>query len=65
LEAIPLGELREISDAFGEDFASNVTLEKTLDCHDVAGGTARAQVAAALDAMDARLKALEAEDGNA
>ena len=65
LEAIPLGELREISDAFGEDFASNVTLEKTLDCHDVAGGTARAQVAAALDAMDARLKSLEAEDGNA
>ncbi len=57
LEAIPLGELREISEAFGEDFAASVTLEKTLDCHDVTGGTARARVAAALDAMDARLKA--------
>jgi argininosuccinate lyase len=48
LDAIPLAELRGLSAAFGEDFFASITLEATLDCHDVSGGTARARVRAAL-----------------
>ena len=35
-------ELRQFGDEFGEDFYAAVTLDATLDCHDVIGGTARA-----------------------
>ena len=53
LDAIPLAELQTLSEAFGEDFFAAITLEATLDCHDVIGGTARARVRAALtDARD-------------
>jgi argininosuccinate lyase len=52
LDAISLAELRGLSAAFGEDFFAAITLEATLDCHDVSGGTARARVRAAL--TDAR-----------
>jgi argininosuccinate lyase len=50
LNDLTLQELRTLSDAFAEDFFAAITLEATLDCHDVAGGTARARVAAALAA---------------
>ena len=46
-----------ISDAFGEDFYANVTLEAVLDCHDVTGGTARSRVAEALAAMEQSIEA--------
>ncbi len=52
LEHLTLDELRSICPEFGEDFFAAITLEATLDCHDVIGGTARTRVAAAL--ADAR-----------
>ena len=52
LQHLTLDELRNISPEFGEDFFQAITLEATLDCHDVIGGTARHRVAAAL--ADAR-----------
>jgi argininosuccinate lyase len=52
LQHLTLDELRSISPAFDEDFFAAITLEGTLDCHDVIGGTARHRVAAAL--ADAR-----------
>ena len=42
-----------------------ITLEATLDCHDVPGGTARAQVREALEATGARVQALAARHGEA
>ncbi len=50
LNDLTLEELRGLSDAFAEDFFAAITLEATLDCHDVAGGTARTRVAEALAA---------------
>jgi argininosuccinate lyase len=52
LQHLTLDELRTITPEFGEDFFQAITLEATLDCHDVIGGTARHRVAAAL--ADAR-----------
>jgi len=59
LHQMALADLRAISDAFGEDFYANVTLEAVLDCHDVTGGTARKKVAEALAAMEQNLKRLQ------
>jgi argininosuccinate lyase len=50
LNDLTLEELRTFSGAFAEDFFAAITLEATLDCHDVVGGTARLRVAAALAA---------------
>jgi argininosuccinate lyase len=55
LNDLKLEELRGLSDAFAEDFFEAITLEATLDCHDVVGGTARARVAEALAAAKHRL----------
>lgn len=44
LDGLTLEELRELSPAFDPDFFSAITLQATLDCHDVPGGTARARV---------------------
>jgi heme-degrading monooxygenase HmoA len=55
LNAIPLTELRKLSDYFAEDFFTAITLRATLDCHDVTGGTNTARVAEALAAAKARL----------
>lgn len=52
LQHLTLDELRSISPEFSEDFFDAITLEATLDCHNVIGGTARTRVAAAL--ADAR-----------
>jgi argininosuccinate lyase len=60
LDAISLTELQALSDAFGEDFAAAITLEATLDCHDVMGGTARARVHAALTEARERLSSVVA-----
>jgi argininosuccinate lyase len=56
LNDLKLDELRQLSDAFAEDFYDAITLEATLDCHDVIGGTARARVAAALAAAKQNLE---------
>jgi argininosuccinate lyase len=50
LNDLTLEELRTLSEAFAEDFFAAITLEATLDCHDVFGGTARTRVATALAA---------------
>ncbi|WP_213803644.1 argininosuccinate lyase [Granulicella sp. dw_53] len=48
LEALTLEELKQFGDQFAEDFYTAITVEATLDCHDVVGGTARRRVHAAL-----------------
>ena len=55
LNDLKLEELRTLSEVFAGDFYDAITLEATLDCHDVIGGTARAQVAKALAAAKRRL----------
>ena len=52
LGALTLPELQQFGPEFGEDFYESITLEATLDCHDVIGGTARQRVQQAL--VDAR-----------
>jgi argininosuccinate lyase len=44
LDGLTLEELRQFSPAFEQDFFAAITLEATLDCHDVVGGTARSRV---------------------
>src|SRR5207302_6270793 len=51
---LTLDELRTISPEFGEDFFQAITLEATLDCHDVIGGTARTRVRTALEEAKSR-----------
>jgi argininosuccinate lyase len=55
---LSLDELRQFGAEFGEDFYAAVTLDATLDCHDVTGGTARARVRQALDSAATRIAAL-------
>jgi argininosuccinate lyase len=54
LQHLTLDELRTITPEFGEDFFQAITLEATLDCHDVIGGTARARVRTALQEAKSR-----------
>jgi argininosuccinate lyase len=56
LNDLKLEELHTLSNAFAEDFFDAITLEATLDCHDVVGGTARTHVAAALAAAKQNLE---------
>ena len=55
---LSLEELRQFGPEFAEDFFAAITLEATLDCHDVIGGTARARVHAALAETRQRVEAL-------
>ncbi|MDQ2834805.1 MAG: argininosuccinate lyase, partial [Acidobacteriota bacterium] len=48
LHQLTLEELRTLDPHFAEDFFAAITLEATLDCHDVLGGTNRTRVATAL-----------------
>ena len=64
LGALSLSELQEIEPLFAEDFYQAVTLQATLDCHDVLGGTARARVKTALAETEARVQALIARRGS-
>jgi argininosuccinate lyase len=45
---LSLEELKQFGPEFEQDFFAAVTLEATLDCHDVIGGTARQRVREAL-----------------
>ena len=58
LNHLTLAELRQFGGEFGEDFFAAITLDATLDCHDVIGGTARQRVQQALDATSERIAAL-------
>jgi argininosuccinate lyase len=55
LDGLSLEELHQLSPAFDQDFYSSITLQATIDCHDVIGGTARARVRDALSAARTRL----------
>jgi argininosuccinate lyase len=58
LGELTLDELKQFGPEFEQDFFAAVTLEATLDCHDVIGGTARARVREALIAAEGRVSAL-------
>jgi argininosuccinate lyase len=58
LEDLSLEELKKIAPEFGEDFYAAVTLEATLACHDVPGGTAPGQVKMALETAREQLSRL-------
>jgi argininosuccinate lyase len=58
---LSLDELRQFGDEFAEDFYAAVTLDATLDCHDVTGGTARERVREALHAAELRVALLNAK----
>lgn len=62
LNALPLGDLQQLSDYFAEDFFSAITLKATVDCHDVIGGTATHRVAEALTAAKARISKLTTDN---
>jgi len=55
LNALPLADLQTLSEHFAEDFFAAITLQATLDCHDVIGGTATTRVAEALAAARTRI----------
>ncbi len=59
---LSLHELRQFGAEFDQDFYAAVTLDATLDCHDVIGGTARARVHQALEDAAARVAALTKND---
>ena len=59
LGELSLDELRQFGSEFGEDFYAAVTLEATLDCHNVTGGTASNRVKLAVDDAAARVAALK------
>ncbi len=63
LGQLSLHQLQAIEPLFGEDVYAAITLQATLDCHDVVGGTARARVRAALTEAEARLQMLQQRHG--
>jgi len=64
LGELTLEELRQFGPEFEQDFYASITLEATLDCHDVIGGTARHRVRQALADARERLEAQPEEVGD-
>jgi argininosuccinate lyase len=58
LRDLTINELRAFGPEFDEDFFSAISLNATLDCHDVIGGTARERVHQALTEASERITAL-------
>jgi argininosuccinate lyase len=58
LRNLTINELRAFGPEFDEDFFSAITLNATLDCHNVIGGTARERVHQALAAASDRIAAI-------
>jgi argininosuccinate lyase len=58
LNDLTLEELKQFGPEFEQDFFAAITLEATLDCHDVIGGTARHRVREALKNAEARVAKL-------
>ena len=54
---LSLEELRQLAPQFDADFFDAITLQSTLNCHDVPGGTALGRVAAALALAEQRFPA--------
>jgi argininosuccinate lyase len=63
LDGLTLAELKTFGDEFGEDFFAAISLKATVDCHDVLGGTASAQVKTALKEARKQLAALSSAVG--
>ncbi|HEX3660984.1 MAG TPA: argininosuccinate lyase [Acidobacteriaceae bacterium] len=57
---LSLYEIRQFGEEFEEDFFAAISLQATLDCHDVLGGTARNRVHAALADAQTRVQSLAA-----
>lgn len=57
---LKLEELCQFGAEFDGDFFEAITMEATLDCHDVIGGTARRRVREALATAEKRVQALAA-----
>jgi argininosuccinate lyase len=62
---LSLEELRQFGDEFDHDFFAAITLEATLDCHDVMGGTARHRVKQAVADTAKRVESLAEKYGRA
>jgi argininosuccinate lyase len=58
LRDLTLNELHVFASEFDEDFYTAISLNNTLDCHDVIGGTARDRVRQALEAAPERIAVL-------
>lgn len=58
LNNLTLDELKQFGPEFEQDFFAAITLEATLDCHDVIGGTSRHRVREALKDAEARVQKL-------
>ena len=56
LDALSQDDLASFSTEFGSDFHDAISLQATIDCHDVIGGTATAQVQKALLQASERAK---------
>jgi argininosuccinate lyase len=65
LNALPLSDLRRLSEHFDEDFFAAISLRRTVDCHDVPGGTAIEHVKQALNEARARVAAASADTPSA
>jgi len=55
---LSLAELKEFGVEFDSDFFASITLQATVDCHDVIGGTATARVKLALSDAAERIASL-------
>ncbi len=65
LDGLTLDELKQFGPEFEADFYSSITLDATVNCHDVIGGTAVGRVHEALGAQKSRLSAAMGQiDGN-
>ena len=65
LDGLTLEELKQFGPEFEADFFASITLDATVDCHDVIGGTAKARVREALAAQEQRVSAAMGQmDGN-
>ncbi len=63
LNDLPLSELKQFGEEFEEDFFEAISLQATVDCHDVEGGTGRAHVRSALRAARERFPRREVVEG--
>jgi argininosuccinate lyase len=61
---LSLYELRQFGEEFDDSFFPAVTIQATLDCHDVIGGTARPRVRQALADAEQRVRALAQRSGH-
>ncbi len=63
LNDLSLNELKQFGEEFAEDFFEAISLQATVDCHDVEGGTGRAHVRSALRAARERFPRREVVEG--